>query len=258
MNENLNKLLAALQVYLDAETPDRVDHIRSSLTELDLSNFIETYNKVYSGPITNARAAKLRENLKSHKKMSDFHYDFQIRKSVIPEILAKFKTERKLVWDIIELPADKKGNSRITFALGAEGSDERMLVLDVDQTEDITKDFPRYQQNFEESSALVFDECFVQNGFSKKNTRTVYIQNDESFTKLCESALNGKNNELFLETCIVSFDLIDLITGVSPYNFFNCGQFSFFEKVTDDSGKIIFSNLTTDLNQDVNPTRPPY
>lgn len=259
MNENLTKLRDALQIYLDAETPDRADYIRG-VGIIDINSFIEGYHKIHTPPITNERAKKLRQNLLHHKELCNFHYVYHLKKDMIRYILEQYKDKSKLVWDIVELPAEMKENDSplITFALGSEDSQKRELVLDLDTPKDITNNVDSYIQNFENSSAKIFDKCFEEIQYGKKNTRTIYIKNDQSFVELCKAALNSINNELYIETCIVSFDVIDLITGVSPYNFFSCGQFSFFEKVTDDTGKILFSNLTIDLNQDVNPTRPPY
>jgi len=255
-----------LQNYFDAETPDKKNHIKlkkdheNNIQELELHDkaYIENFRDKNYSPITNERAAKLRRNILTNKELYQYHHIYHLKKDVIKEIKNEFENEEKLVWDIIEIPEKINKTPIITFALGAENSTERMLVLDVDKPIDITNKFVEYQLNFENNSAKIFDKNFFKNGFSDKNTRTIYIKNDDSLKELYDITLQNDINELYLETCIISYDLIDLITGISPYNFFNSGQFSFFERVTDDMGNTIFSTVTKDVNQDVNPTRPPY
>lgn len=262
MYRNLIKFRKDLEDYLNAETPYKQDYVRG-LQTIDLSRIGEPYDIIMT-EIPEKRAIKLRRNIQNHRQLSNFHYSFHLKKDVIKFILGEFTGETKLIWDIIEIPQTDPANPSdpiITFALGKEGKDQRWLVLDVDQPVDITSDFKTYEGNFLNSTAKILDRCFIGNGFAAENTRSVHVKNDASFKKLCDAALQQKDYEMYLETCIISLDIVDLITGTSPYNFFNVGQFSFFEKVIDTSGTVLFSNIvrfTENLHGDVNPTRPPY
>ncbi|KFF21275.1 hypothetical protein [Chryseobacterium sp. JM1] len=258
MNQNLITFRNALENYLNSETPEITSHVQG-LQRIDLSRIPDPYSFIMAD-IPVKRANKMRENLKNHRELCDFHYSFHLKKSSIDFIVKQFGNEVKLVWDIIQMPQNNPTDPKITFALGKENSNERFLVLDVDTPISITGEFPQYQKNFNDFVAPIFDRCFTKNGFAKTNTRTVYVKNDASFKKLCDAAMH-ENHEMYLETCIISLDIIDLVTGASPYNFFNIGQFSFFEKVVDQSGAMILSNFEVrdeSLYGDVNPTRPPY
>lgn len=258
MNGNLIAFRNALENYLNAETPEITNHVQN-LQRVDLSRIGDPYSFI-AADIPVKRANKMRENLKNHRELCDFHYVFHLKKSSVDFIIKEFENEAKLVWDIIQIPQNTPTDPKITFALGKENSDERFLVLDVDTPVNITNGFPQYKKNFIDNVAPIFDRCFNKNGFAKTNTRTVYVKNDTSFKKMCDVAMH-QNHEMYLETCIISFDIIDLVTGASPYNFFNVGQFSFFEKVIDLGGTMILSNFDVraeDIYGDVNPTRPPY
>lgn len=249
--KNLQDFLTALDTFLTLETAEfKDDYITPNSAEILNS----LGNKDIMSNIPIERAEKLVSNIENHKNMAQFHYKYEIKKSVIPLIIEKFKNEKKLVWDLIEL------DGKLCFALGKEADKERYLVLDVD-LRDLTPmasaDFKLYRENFLKNIAPIMDKNHTPTKISPTNTRTIYIKNDLFFKEMCKTAMQ-QNNQLFIETCIISFDLIDIIGGASPYNFHNMGQFSFFEKVTDDSSKTIISTLTKDENYDVNPTRPPY
>ena len=270
MSQELDNLRVAFMKYVDSISQQESMN-QCSMSEKDRKQVFQDFvagNSTHSSvknimviPITEPRAIKLKSNL-----ISTFGVDSLFNKDVeLPlefvklirtyfqkysplENVGKPNPSKEIVFELVSFSTNSL-DFAIIFPNG-----QKYLLLDINSTVEISEEvYKKAKIKFEAGIGVDYDKSFKGNIFSKNqiNTRKIFIEYGGKFEEFCKSVLNdSQNNQLFLCTGVVSFDLEDLFRNENLINIYNMNQLTLFAqlKSTTKSGAVY---------DDVSPTSPP-